>query len=168
MPLVRRRGEGWALAEDGWVHVEAGAPVPPGDAIVGWARYLEEREALWARAGRLGVRVPPGVEVPLLGAASPALAVVAVEFPKFVDGRGYSIARLLRDRYGYRGELRAVGQVLRDQLAMMARCGFDAFELAAGKSAEDALDAFAEIPVAYQPAADERLPLWKRHARPAP
>ena len=90
------------------------------------------------------------------------VALVAVEFPKYVDGRGYSTARILRERYGFDGELRAVGNVLRDQLQYMERCGFDAFELEEGKDAEAALDAFGEISVAYQGAADPDLPLYRR------
>jgi uncharacterized protein (DUF934 family) len=85
--------------------------------------------------------------------AAPSLArarVVAVSFPRFADGRGYSIARLLRERYGYRGELRAVGEVARDHLWLMARCGFDAFELRAGEDPEEALTAFDDFTVSYR------------------
>ena len=90
------------------------------------------------------------------------VTLLAVEFPKFTDGRGYSIARILRDRYGYTGELRAVGDVLHDQLLFMARCGFDAFELKAGKDIDGALAAFDAFSVYYQGAADEPEPLWRR------
>ena len=90
---------------------------------------------------------------------------VAIEFPKYTDGRGYSLARLLRERHGYTGELRAVGDVLHDQLMFMERCGFDAYELKAGKDMHGALTAFDAIDVRYQPASDQPLPLWKREAR---
>ncbi|MGB5063692.1 MAG: DUF934 domain-containing protein, partial [Candidatus Competibacter sp.] len=81
--------------------------------------------------------------------------------PKFSDGRAYSQARLLRERHGYRGEIRAVGDVLRDQLFFMARCGFDAFEPRADRSLEDALAAFGDFSASYQPAADQPLPLYR-------
>ena len=90
------------------------------------------------------------------------LPLLAIAFPRFTDGRGYSLGRLLRERHGYRGELRAVGNVLRDQLFYMHRCGFDAFELQPGKSVTEALEAFAELSVRYQAAVDEPRPLFRR------
>jgi len=92
------------------------------------------------------------------------VSLVAIELPKFTDGRGYSLARLLRDRFGYQGELRAVGHVLRDQLLYLARCGFDTFVLAEGKSLDDGLAAFEDFSVTYQPAADHDQPIWRRRA----
>jgi uncharacterized protein (DUF934 family) len=90
------------------------------------------------------------------------LAVIAINFPKFGDGRGYSIARLLRERYGYKGELRAVGEVARDQLHAMAQCGFDAFELRAGEDAREALRAFGDFSEQYQATAARPVPLFRR------
>lgn len=92
------------------------------------------------------------------------LRVVAVSFPKFADGRGYSIGRLLRERHGYRGELRAVGEVARDHLQLLARCGFDAFELREGEDAGEALGAFDDLSEAYQASAAQPLPLFRRRA----
>jgi uncharacterized protein (DUF934 family) len=89
-------------------------------------------------------------------------ALVAVNFPQFTDGRGYSSARLLRERYGWRGELRAIGDVFRDQLFYLARCGFDAFALRQGEDAQAALAAFDDFSDAYQTAADRPLPLFRR------
>jgi uncharacterized protein (DUF934 family) len=94
------------------------------------------------------------------------LGLVALEFPRFTDGRPYSHARLLRQRLGYRGELRAVGNVLRDQLLFMRRCGFDAFELPDGADVAAWLSAFDEISVFYQPAADGAPPAMELR-RPA-
>jgi|CXWL01.1.fsa_nt_gi uncharacterized protein (DUF934 family) len=93
-----------------------------------------------------------------------AVAAVAVDFPKTNDGRGFSIARLLRDRVGFRGELRAVGAVAHDQLAFMRRCGFDAFELRDGEDIDACLKAFSEISVLYQGASDDARPLFRRRA----
>jgi len=97
-----------------------------------------------------------------LAASLGRLKVVAVDFPKFGDGRGYSIARLLRERYGYRGELRAVGEVARDHLYFMAQCGFDAFELRAGEDPQQALDALNDFSEAYQASVARPLPLFRR------
>ena len=85
--------------------------------------------------------------------------VIILEFPQFTDGRAYSQARLLRDRLGYAGEIRARGGVLRDQLYFMARCGFDAFEFSDAKAADEALREFS---FAYQAAADGIAPIWQQ------
>lgn len=88
--------------------------------------------------------------------------VVAVRFPKFGDGRAYSIARLLRERYGYKGELRAVGEVGRDHLYYMEQCGFDAFELRAGENPQEALASFGDFTTSYQSTAAQPQPLFRR------
>jgi len=90
------------------------------------------------------------------------LTVIAISFPKFGDGRGYSIARLLRERYGYKGELRAVGEVARDHLHAMTQCGFDTFELRAGEDPQEALKAFGDFGEAYQASAAQPIPLFRR------
>jgi uncharacterized protein (DUF934 family) len=103
------------------------------------------------------------------GALAGSLArrrVVAVNFPKVGDGRGYSIARLLRERYGYRGELRAVGQVARDHLYFMAQCGFDAFQLREGEDPLEALAAFNDFSEAYQASVARPQPLFRRRLAP--
>ena len=94
------------------------------------------------------------------------LRVVAVTFPKFGDGRGYSIGRLLREHHGYKGELRAVGEVARDHLQLLAQCSFDAFELRAGEDVEDALAAFDDLSDAYQASAAQPQPLFRRRDAP--
>ncbi len=91
-----------------------------------------------------------------------ASKVIAVNFPKFGDGRGYSIARLLRERYGYKGELRAVGVVARDHLQHMAQCGFDSFRMREGEDAQAALAAFDDFSEAYQASAAQPVPLFRR------
>jgi len=93
-----------------------------------------------------------------------ASKVIAVNFPKFGDGRGYSIARLLRERYGYKGELRAVGVVARDLLQQMERCGFDSFLLREGEDAQAALAAFGDFSEAYQANAAQPVPLFRRRS----
>ena len=96
------------------------------------------------------VRLEPTDDPAAVAERLPHAAWVEVNFPKFGDGRGYSIGRLLRERYGYRGELRAVGQVARDNLQFMERCGFDAFLLREGEDPREALRAFEDFSAAYQ------------------
>ena len=90
------------------------------------------------------------------------IGVIAVNFPKFSDGRGYSIARQLRERYGYKGELRAIGEVARDHLHAMAQCGFDAFQLRAGEDPQDALEALRDFSEQYQATVAQPSPLFRR------
>ncbi|HSK00569.1 MAG TPA: DUF934 domain-containing protein [Kofleriaceae bacterium] len=158
MQIIRNR----AIVEDDFVHVPDGAELPEGGKpIVTLARYVGGREDLLARYPALGVRVAsdklPG-DIPEPG----RLALIAIEFPRFSDGRGYSVARMLRDRHGFTGELRAVGWVLREQLYYMERCGFNAFELQPGKPLESALEAFGEFSVTYQAATDDPRPIYRR------
>ncbi|MFZ1827214.1 MAG: DUF934 domain-containing protein [Candidatus Competibacteraceae bacterium] len=150
------------IVEDGWQAVADAAELPAGPVMVSLARWRQERVALLERGEPVGVRLPNTANVADLAADLPALALVALEFPKFADGRAYSQARLLRERYGYAGEIRATGDVLRDQLFFMTRSGFDAFELRADRSLEDALEAFSDFSESYQPAADQPLPLYRR------
>ena len=90
--------------------------------------------------------------------------VIAINFPKFGDGRGYSIARLLRERYDYKGELRAIGEVARDHLHAMAQCGFDAFQLRESENPQEALQAFSDFSEQYQATATQPLPLFRRRS----
>jgi len=105
----------------------------------------------------------PGDDPALLAGALGEARVIAVNFPKYADGRGYSIARLLRERYGYQGELRAIGVVARDHLQLMAQCGFDSFQLREGEDAKEALAAFDDISESYQ--ASAALPAKARSRR---
>lgn len=93
--------------------------------------------------------------------------LIAINYPRCVDGRGFSLASLLRTRYGYKNELRAIGDVLRDQLYFMKRCGFDAYKIRADRSAEDALASLRDFSEPYQGSVDNPLPVWRRHARVA-
>jgi uncharacterized protein (DUF934 family) len=94
----------------------------------------------------------------------PGLKLIAVNFPKYGDGRGYSIARLLRERYGYKGELRAIGVVARDHLQLMAQCGFDSFQLREGEDAAEALKGLDDFSESYQASAAQPVPLFRRRA----
>jgi uncharacterized protein (DUF934 family) len=158
MQIIRKR----AITNDDFLHVPDGAELPEGGKpIVTLARYVKSRDELLARYPVLGVRIPSDKlpsDIPELG----RLALIAIEFPRFTDGRGFSVARQLRDRHGFGGELRAVGWVLRDQLYYLERCGFDAFELKPGKPLESALEAFGEYTATYQAAFDDPRPIYRR------
>src|ERR1700716_3508358 len=126
MPLVR----GGKISGDAFVHVADDAEIPAdGAVLISAARFLADPDALSRRLGKLGVIWPNNRDVDDLVPYLDRLAVVALVFPTFRDGSAYSQARLLRERYGYRAERRATGQILRDQFVFMLRAGFDAFEV---------------------------------------
>ena len=151
MPLIK----GEAFVENVFSNVADEQELPLGrPVIVSLKRWQAEREQLIARNVALGVRLTSDQAPDLLGEDVHRLAVIALEFPKFRDGRGYSWARLLRQRLGYKGEIRAIGDVLRDQWLFMSRCGIDAFEVKLGTRLEDFRVALAEQTVFYQPSSD--------------
>ena len=161
------------IVEDSWQLLERGAkgelPEVPaqGDVIVPLALWLAHRERLLARPGKLGVWLDANEGPEAIARDLSRFALVAVNFPKFGDGRGYSIARLLRERYGYRGELRAIGDVLHDHLHFMKQCGFDAFALRADQEATAALSALDTFSEGYQASVLRPVPLFRRRAAAA-
>jgi uncharacterized protein (DUF934 family) len=162
--LIKRRfivADSWRLLER---TADRALPEVPaaGDLIVPLAAWQAGRDALLARPGRIGVWLDGGDGPETIAGDLERLAVVAVNFPKVSDGRGYSSARLLRERYRYKGELRAIGEVLRDQLLFLEQCGFDAFALRNDQNAEDALRAFDDFSDAYQASVAQPVPLFRR------
>jgi len=155
MPLVKA-GQ---IVEDRYVRVLDDAPIPDGvPVIVSGSRFLADASELVARDAPIGVLWPNDRRVAELEPWLDRLSLIALVFPKFRDGRAYSQARLLRERYGYRCELRATGDVLRDQFQFLVRAGFDAFEV---KKPADAR-------VFYQSSADGRSPALRRRLQGAP
>jgi len=152
MPLIK---DG-AFVEDRFTYVEDDAPLPEGAVIVSFTRWQDEKDALIARGTPLGVKLLSGEEPAPLKGDLDKFDVIALDFPMFKNGRAYSYARLLRSRYGYKGEVRATGDVLRDQLFFMARCGFDAFEVSQRITLDAFKEALGEMSVVYQPASDGR------------
>ena len=166
------------IAVDTWRRLEAAAdgslPAIPvtGDIIVPLALWQASASALLARnTGRLGICLDSHEEPAQVADSLEAFSLIAVNFPQFTDGRGYSTARLLRERYGWSGELRAIGDVLRDQLFYLSRCGFDSFLLAEEqhapqedllRSVQEALTAFGDFTDAYQTSVERPLPLFRR------
>ncbi|HEX4740057.1 MAG TPA: DUF934 domain-containing protein [Caulobacteraceae bacterium] len=167
MPRVIKLSDGrpqWA--DDTFVSLgDEPAPAPgsgeAGGIILSLARFQAEREAWLASGRKLGVRLQPDEAVEDLADDLSRLAIVALVFPKFRDGRPYSTAALLRERYGFQGEIRAVGEVLRDQADFMIRCGFDAYEPSDGSTPEDWNRAEHRFRHVYQAAADDLTPAFR-------
>ena len=153
---ARLESDRWSFAAD------ATLPAATGALAVPLAAWHEHRATLLARSGPVGVWLAPSDDPAALRADLDALELVAVHFPKFTDGRGYSIATLLRKRLGWRGELRAFGDVGRDQLFYLRRCGFDAFKLAPHRDPQAALASLEPFTVRYQGAVDDPVPLFRK------
>lgn len=152
MPLIK---DGRAAA-DPFTLVGPDDELPTGDVIVTAERFLADPEGFAARASRLGVVWPNNRRIEELAPHLDRLDLVALVFPKYRDGRAYSQARILRERYRYAGELRATGEILRDQFVFFLRSGFDALEVKKETDAEAFADVMQRYSVFYQPAADGR------------
>jgi uncharacterized protein (DUF934 family) len=154
-----------ALVVDAWALLRSAASLADlpenGSVIVPLALWLQRREALFAR-GNVGVLLAPADDPAALVDDIATLSLIAVDFPQFTDGRGYSTARLLREKYGFKGELRAVGDVLRDQLYYLAASGFNAFALRVDRDAQDALKAFDDFSDNYQATVAQPAPYFRR------
>ena len=154
MPLVK----GGKIITDPLVHVADDAELSgEGAILISAARFLGDAEALSQRGARTGVIWPNNRDLDALVPYLGRLGAVALVFPTFRDGRAYSQARLLRERHGYKGELRATGQVLRDQFVFMLRAGFDAFEVKKDADAEAFAATVKRYSVFYQPTGDGRI-----------
>jgi len=163
MPQLIKDG---AIVEDRWTLLREAASVadvPRTPAIVPLALWRAGRDALRARAD-IGVWLGPADDPESLATDCSILPLIAVDFPQFTDGRGYSTARLLRGRYAFVGELRAIGDVLRDQLYYMAQCGFNAFAVRADRDIEDAMKGLADFSDNYQATWQRPAPLFRRRA----
>jgi uncharacterized protein (DUF934 family) len=160
--LIKITGGQPALANDGFIEAIEGEPIPGGDAgvILPLARFEAEGPTLLDQGRRVGVRLKSDEAVEALAYDLPRLSLVALEFPKFRDGRAFSSAALLRQRYGFTGEVRAVGEVLREQAFFMVRCGFDAFEFADDTGPEDLARVAGRYRHVYQTSSDRRRPAF--------
>lgn len=165
-----------AIVDDAWTVLRGAEGQAPTDEQIAAAAssqdavlfplpvWLAHKDGLLASrdAARTGIWLAPDDEPGDVAGELARVSLLAVDFPVFRDGRGFSTAYLLRTRYGWKGQLRAIGDVLRDQLNFMKRCGFDAFAVRADKNIEDALKGFSEFTVTYQASVDEPLPLFRR------
>lgn len=165
MHIIRDR----RISRDHWLHVPEGERAKRGGAVtVALPDWRRRKAELLRRGSPVGVRLCAADDLDEIVEHLHVIDLVAFEFATFTEGRGYSHARILRERHGYRGEIRALGDVSRDRLAFMERCGFNAFELRSaggrGEALNGALDAFGEISEVYQPAADRRPAIASRRA----
>ncbi|MHC8440670.1 MAG: DUF934 domain-containing protein [Candidatus Eutrophobiaceae bacterium] len=152
------------ISDDAWIlSREVQEELPEAPIIIPYSRWQEHRDALTQHSHELGVWIDGDCDLDaLIDSGLLLLPLIAVDFPKFTDGRAYSLARLLRERYGYSGEIRAIGEILRDQLFFMMRCGIDSFCILEGSNEKALINAFNDLSVRYQAACDEKLPLYRR------
>lgn len=149
MPVIKNQ----QVSENTWSFVADDQPLPPqGNITVSLARWQKEQSQLQQHNGEIGIRLQPADQ--LDGFASGKVNLVELNFPAFADGRLFSLARLLRDQYGYGGEIRATGNYLADQVFYLHRVGVDAFEFAEDKDIQVALAAVNDFSVSYQPSSN--------------
>lgn len=153
------------IAENTWHNLAGDEEISSEDSIiVSLKRWLDEKDSLAGRNSLLGLHLQSDEKPEAIAKDVDRFDLITLDFPILPDGRAFSIARLLRERYGFKGELRAVGKVIQDQLFFMHRCGFDAFELSPGEDVAKSINALSAFTVAYQPAADDIQPAYKtRH-----
>lgn len=151
------------VIEDNWMLVDESAEtIPEGDILLSYDQWQQYSDDLSSHKGNLGVIIEGNAEIedivePLLN-----LPLIAINFPKFADGRGFSVARLLRERYNYQGEIRAVGGFIRDQLYLLSRCGFNAFKFSDDADITQAANSLKDFTETYQVSADQETPLFRR------
>jgi len=164
--------EAWPLLDEAGLHGAAaegntaGVATKANGVLVPLALWRKARTACDTLSGktRLGILLKNTDDPAAIAADLAGIELIAIEFPRFTDGRGYSIARLLRGRYGYRGELRAVGDIMRDQIFYLGRVGFDAFDLREDQDPQVAVTAHGDFTVTYQASTDQPVPLFRRRA----
>lgn len=156
MTLLERKDAGAAVIEDRFTRIDDEAPLPEGPVIVSLSRFQAERDALLARSAALGVWLDADESPAAIADDLGSLAVVACNFPAFSDGRGFSYARLLRERYGYEGEVRAIGEVMLEQAPFMVRSGFNTFEVQDVDDVSEFKAVVEEVRTVYQPTGDGR------------
>jgi uncharacterized protein (DUF934 family) len=153
------------VVDDSWQwiqEVSAGQSLPEGNVIIPFTYWQANREALLERTGQLGVCINGDDDTDEVAEDLPCFDLLAIEFPAFKDGRGYSHARILRDHYHYQGDIRALGDVLRDQLFYMQRCGITSFCVREDTNIEEAIKGLTDFSVKYQTAADGAQPVYKQ------
>ena len=161
MPLIIKNAE---VVDDHWQLLDEDAEaLPQGQVLVPLVFWNEHQQDVAERPDDIGVWLASN-ELPEDIANLDSVPVVAVRFDNFMDGRGFSIARLLRERFGYQGEIRAIGNPIRDQLTYMARCGFNAFDLAEHYDAAEALESLKDFSENYQISVEQKTPLFRRRA----
>ncbi|MBC6428296.1 MAG: DUF934 domain-containing protein [Cellvibrionales bacterium] len=161
MPALIKDG---AVIDNRWTRpvLAAQDPLPAGPVLVSLEYWNANAAQITARADSVGLLLQPDEDPAAIRGGLTDIPLIAIHFPAFTDGRGFSLARLLRERFHYHGELRAVGAPIRDQLSYLVRVGFNAFELAEHYDPQAALASLADFSDSYQAAADQPLPLFRR------
>jgi len=166
MPKIIKNGQ---IVDDAWQVFKlaegqepASVTLPEMPSLLPLAIWLARKAEILATGTPVGVWLDSSEGPETIANDLAHFALIGINFPKFTDGRGYSSARLLRERYGYAGEIRAIGDVLRDQLFYMKRCGIDAFAVREDKDIEAALAGLKVFSEAYQAAVDQPQPLFRR------
>ncbi len=165
MQLIKNRR---LSTQDDWGKITDNPPpteLPQGKIIVSGQYWLEHRNSLKQSSQPLGLALSGADDLEDYAADLDAFALIALDFPSFRDGRAYSMARRLRAHHQYSGEIRATGNVLRDQLGYMERVGFNSFELPDDQNAQEALKSFNEISINYQASSDQNQPLYRHQTR---
>lgn len=150
------------IVEDNWLHLDDEAELVAGNITVSLARWQEQTNTLSEYEGGLGLRLKGDDPLEEIVPDLDNFSLIVLSFPAFTDGRCYSFARLLRDRFGFKGEIRAQGDVLHDQLFYMTQCGINSFEMANPNRMADALAAFDDFSESYQATALKPAPLYRR------
>jgi uncharacterized protein (DUF934 family) len=150
------------IVEDNWLHLDDDAELAAGNITVSLSRWQEQSESLCNHEGGLGIRLTGDDPLEEIVPDLDSFSLIVLCFPAFTDGRCYSFARLLRDRYSFKGEIRAQGDVLHDQLFYMTQCGINSFEMANPNRMDSALAAFDDFSESYQATAKKPSPLYRR------
>ncbi|MDC3401756.1 DUF934 domain-containing protein [Alphaproteobacteria bacterium] len=165
--LIRMENEQAVIVQDGWAFIDDDEPLTGDRAVISLTRLLESKEDLAQFKGQLGLVLRAGTkqgeDIRDIQSKLDNLAIIMIEFPVYRNGRGFSSARILRDELGFKGEIRAIGDVLFDQLLFMKRCGINAYEVETSLTLEKFNKATSAFSDGYQPAADSlRGILWNR------
>ncbi|HUL12304.1 MAG TPA: DUF934 domain-containing protein [Methylococcaceae bacterium] len=150
------------IVQDDWRHIADDESLPTGRFTVSFARWQAEGDILKSAGGEIGLRIRGEDAVETIAGDLNHFTLICIDFPTMADGRGFSLARLLRERYGFHEEIRARGDFIRDQMFFLSRVGVNAFECPPEQSLEALLPALQEFTVKYQAAVDEKEPLYRR------
>jgi len=151
------------VVSDNWILLDENAEsLPTGDLLLSFEQWQSFAEQLSNHSGSIGVWLEGHAEIEQIIEPLLNLPLIAINFPKFADGRGFSAARLIRERYNYSGELRAIGGFIRDQLYLLKRCGFNAFQFSDENELSDAAESLKDFSENYQVSVDQENPLFRR------
>ena len=158
---MRQIIKGGKLIDDNWTTVDEVGLFPEGKILISLSSWNEQQVQFSKRLGEVGIWMNSDEQPEDIENVA-RIPVIAVLFENFMDGRGFSIARLLRERFDFQGEIRAVGSPIRDQLTYMVKCGFNAFDLADHYDPEEALTSLSDFSESYQTSVDQKEPLFRR------